>query len=414
MDRRVVHHVVLDSLQPVVEEAQRLRRPEGPVGILPQPAAAPRPDQDLLAPALRARVASGALVVDVPEELLLADAREDADSVVDGDPGALDPGLVVLATAFDPRLTPRARVDAVAVRHLVEGIRVTPVLEQRRGEHRTACVRFDRRDAWIEVETLDEGDVPVEELPVDAVGEDVLVPVERRHLGHDRPQVGRSRARDLELHPAGIRDPVEPDVAVAPRLRREPLGDVVAVGPVLRVAQLVPRPEGCTRAPPVGDADDVAVRDQPVRRSVGGQGANDRPGREFRRAMIARGLPDNGQRIGVEVPVLRRTEDVDCELRSVSGAHVLGEAEPSVVLRLRIPAVLSELRDAGVAPARSGGQRGPGRAQRDEHRSSTLQERAARDFPVGNEIGHLWPPSLTDWRRAGSPSDHVHRSAPDL
>ncbi len=210
----LVHHPVVDALEPVVEEAHEFPEPihgrarVGGIGELVDPVPDDRAPRCVHAPLLHPQDGVDVAVHPAPD---VEDGRRDPPVV--GRERAAPPVRPVPLLARPLEEPDRRRVQPFPPGGLPARARVPRPRRQR--VHRHLAHRVLRQLADRRAAT----DV------VDVVRVAVVGGVHR----HDRAQVGRAERRDLDGGEAAVRDPPHPDVAIAPRLRGEPFHGVVAV-----------------------------------------------------------------------------------------------------------------------------------------------------------------------------------------
>ena len=246
-DGRLVHHAIVDALQPVVEEADQLVVPvevRARVRVV-------RERVDPVADERPARRRAALLHSQRGVDVLVHPAadREDRrlDRAVVGGERALPPvrSVVLLAEPFEepdrrpleplaPLVDPARAAVRRPWRQRVHPDHADRVLAQLRDRHAAAEV-------------------------VDVVG----VAVVGRHHRHDRLQGRRPELRDLDRGEAAVADPPHADVAVGPRLRGQPADGVAAVERLAGRVLVVRHAARAAGAPDVEPAEREAARREP-------------------------------------------------------------------------------------------------------------------------------------------------------
>ena len=201
----------------------------------------------------------------------------------------------------------------------------------------------------------------------------ILEMVGRRDLGRDRRKAGRRGACGPPLRPTQVRAADHPHFAGAPRLGRDPLHEIVAVGLVERVERVPLAARVVAPAHICGD-DDVAALGEP-----------DRPG-PCAVVVVGCGGEDGGRRARCPPGGIY----VDGQFDTVPHGHENAACDVHVVVRVRVVARVGRLR---VHAAR---------------RDADNQQNQAREFPGhGHSCCLAGPPrrGVTPLCLSGSPAD---------
>ena len=246
---RLVHDAVVDALQPVVEEADQLVVPVdmwrrvGLVGRVMDPVADER-----LARRVRAALEHSQRGVDVLVHPAADQEHRRREAVVAGREGTLPPVRPIVLLAEPLEEPDRGVLEAVEPFRCPGGAAVLGARRHRvHPDHAHGVLRqLGDRGAAAEV--------------MDVVG----VAVVGRHHRDDRGEVRRVEERDLDRGEAAVRDPPHPDLAVAPRLRRQPLDGVEAVLGLACGVLVQGDSRRRARAPNVEPAQGEPARRQPL------------------------------------------------------------------------------------------------------------------------------------------------------